>query len=357
MKVFPKRYHPPGTTPGTLAEVSPEVPLTLRLVDYTATEVEEQELADLARCRSYLERESTTWLHLQGGVSADTLGELGELLGLHPLALEDVMNRGQRAKVEEYDDQVFVVMHLPAIDDHDLLQTEQVSLFLGKGLLVSFCGGAWDPFEPVREHLRRNLGRIRRRACDYLLYVLLDLVVDHAFPLLEIYGERIEGLENELLERPTEYTMEEIHALRRELLLMRRLLWPQREVLSRLFRQECPCIQHDTRVFLRDCYDHTVQILDLLESYREMASSMLEVYLSSVSNRLNASMRVLTIIATLFIPLTFIVGVYGMNFGSNTTSRWAMPELRWEYGYPAVWLAMIVIAAVMLYLFKRNKWL
>jgi magnesium transporter len=357
MRVFPKRYHPPGTSPGTLAEVASEAPLVLRLADYTDADYEEQDLADLAQCRPFLGRDSTTWIHLQGGVPADTLGELGRLLDLHPLALEDVVNRGQRAKLDEYDEQVFVVMHLPRMDGDGVLQTEQVSLFVGKGLLVSFCDGRHDPFDPVRERLRRHVGRIRRRSSDYLLYALLDVVVDHAFPVLEIYGERIEDLENELLERPTQDTMAEIHELRRELLLMRRMLWPQREVLSQLFRQECPCIEQDTRLFLRDCYDHTVQILDLLESYREMASSMLEVYLSSVSNRLNASMRVLTIIATLFIPLTFIVGVYGMNFGNDTRSRWAMPELRWDYGYPAVWLVMIVITAVMLYLFKRNKWL
>jgi magnesium transporter len=357
MRVFRKRYHPPGTSPGTLAEVVSEVPLAIWLIDYRDEQFEERELHNVAECRPFLERDSITWVQVQGGVQPGTLHELGHLLGLHPLALEDVANQGQRAKLEEYDEQIFVVVHLPVIDGNGSLRIEQMSLFAGQGFLVSFCGTLEDPFEPVRERLRKHIGRIRKRKSDYLLYALLDVVIDHAFPLLESYGERIEALEDELLERPSPDTLAEIHRLRRELLLIRRMLWPQREVLGQLFREECSCIEQDTRLYLRDCYDHTVQILDLLESYREMAASMLDVYLSSLSNRLNESMRLLTIIATLFIPLTFITGVYGMNFGNNTHSWWAMPELRWDYGYPAIWLVMIGVAGMMLYLFKRNKWL
>jgi magnesium transporter len=357
MRVFRKRYHPPGTSPGTLAEVVSEVPLAIWLIDYRDEQFEERELHGVAECRPFLERDSITWVQVQGGVQPGTLHELGHLLGLHPLALEDVLNEGQRAKLEEYDEQIFVVMHLPVIDGNGSLRIEQMSLFAGQGFLVSFCGTLEDPFEPVRERLRKHIGRIRKRKSDYLLYALLDVVIDHAFPLLESYGERIEALEDELLERPSPDTLAEIHRLRRELLLIRRMLWPQREVLGQLFREECSCIEQETRLYLRDCYDHTVQILDLLESYREMAASMLDVYLSSLSNRLNESMRLLTIIATLFIPLTFITGVYGMNFGNNTHSWWAMPLLRWDYGYPAIWLVMIAVAGTMLYLFKRNKWL
>jgi len=357
MRVFPKRYHPPGTSPGTLAEVALEVPLAVGLIDYTDTRYEEKELGDVSDCAPFLGRDSITWIALQGDPTPDTLHALGRLMDLHPLALEDVVNEGQRAKLEEYDEQIFVVMHLPVIDEKGSLRTEQVSLFAGKGFLVSFCGQREDPFEPVRERLRKHIGRVRKRQSDYLLYTLLDVIVDHAFPLLETYGEQIEALEDEVLAQPTQDTLTEIHQLRRELLFMRRLLWPQREVLTLLFRGECACIEQETRVYLRDCYDHTVQILDLLESYREMAASMVEVYLSSLSNRLNESMRLLTIIATVFIPLTFIAGVYGMNFGNNTESWWAMPELRWDFGYPAVWVLMIAIAVGMAYLFKRKKWI
>jgi magnesium transporter len=357
MKAFFKRYHPPGTSPGTLADVVSEVPFAIKLIDYTDSTFDEQRVGSVPECRASLERDSVTWIHVQGSAPKATLWELGALLGLHPLALEDVVNQGQRAKLEEYDEQFFVVAHLPVIDGDGALRMEQVSLFVGKGYLVSFFATADAPFAPVLARLRGHVGRMRQRGSDYLMYALLDVVIDHAFPLLEAYGEQIETLENALLQHPGPDTLAEIHQLRHDLLLMRRMLWPQREVLGRLSRQEAPFIDPDTRLFFRDCYDHSIQVMDLLESYREMSGSMLDVYLSSLSNRLNESMRLLTMIATIFIPLTFIAGVYGMNFGDNTQSPWAMPELRWDYGYPAVWLLMIVIAAVMLWLFRRNKWM
>jgi len=356
MDLFTKRYHPPGTSPGTLVSVSSKIPLTIQLIDYTDTEYREKALAQASECLPYRDRASITWIHLQGSAPPDTLHELGALFDLHLLALEDVLNKGQRAKIEEYEDQIFLVIHLPVLSNDGTATLEQVSLFVGAGFLISFCGAAEDPFDPVRERLRNHVGRIRRRNSGYLLYALLDDVVDQAFPMLEAYGEEIESLEEELLAVPGPDTLSHIHRVRRELLLIRRMLWPQREVLAQLFREECACIDEDTRLYLRDCYDHTVQIIELVESYREMAASMLEVYLSSVSHRLNDIMRVLTIIATIFIPLTFIVGLYGMNFGNNNTSRWAMPELRWDFGYPAVWLVMIAITGAMLYLFKRKDW-
>lgn len=358
MKVFGKNYHPPGTAPGTLDPIISGVPFTIHLIDYSATGFFEKQLATATETEPYLSNtESTTWVHIRGGTSAETMRELGRLFHLHPLALEDVANTGQLSKLEEYDDQLFAIVHLPVQDDGGRTRSEQISLFMGKGYLVSFHDALDDPFEPVRMRLRTRSGKIRSRKSDYLLYALLDNVVDHGFPLLERYGEQIEALEEQLLDNPGKDTLAEIHKIRRDLLLVRRMLWPQREMLVQLYREECSCIEQDTRMYLRDCYDHTVQIMDLLESYRDMATSMLEVYLSSVSNRLNESMRLLTIIATLFIPLTFVVGVYGMNFGNNTQSWWAMPELRWAYGYPLIWLVMITIAALMLYLFKRNKWL
>jgi magnesium transporter len=356
MRIFAKHYHPPGTEPGTLRSVTAEAPFSIKLVDFSHGEYEERALATVADCRPFLDRATTTWIHVQGGAPPAILYELGDLLDLHLLALEDVLNKGQRAKAEEYEEQVFVVMQRPVLNQGDRVVTEQISLFAGEGFVVSFCDAEADPFDLVRDRLRRQVGTIRRRKSDYLLYALVDSIVDEAFPLLEIYGERIEALEDELLARPDQDTLTRIHHVRRDLLLLRRTLWPQREVLAHLYRGECACIEAETRLFLRDCYDHTVQILDFVESYRDMTSSMLEVYLSSVSNRLNESMRVLTVIATIFIPLTFIAGVYGMNFGANTASWWAMPELRWAYGYPAVWVVMILIAAGLLYAFKRRNW-
>lgn len=358
VKIFGKSYHSPGTSPGTLEPAASGVPFSIHLIDYTDEEFVEKELANAAEIQPYLSNvQSTTWVHVRGGTSADSLREIGRLLQLHPLALEDVANKGQRAKIEEYDEQLFIIIHLPVEGDDGRTRTEQVSIFAGSGFLVSFHDALSDPFEPVRARLRMRSGKIRSRRSDYLLYAVLDNIVDHGFPLLERYGELIEGLEQQLLDNPGQDTLADIHRIRRDLLLIRRMLWPQREMLVGLYREECPCIEQDTRMFLRDCYDHTVQIMDLLESYREMAATMLEVYISSVSNRLNESMRLLTIIATLFIPLTFIVGVYGMNFGNNTESWWAMPELRWAYGYPSVWLIMILVVGLMLYFFKRNRWM
>ncbi len=361
MALFTKRYHQPGTTPGTLVQTRCEAPLRIVLVEYTDEGFEERVIASPADCpapevcRDYLASPSPTWIHVQGCATPETLRQLGNRFGLHVLALEDVLNTGQRTKLDEYQGQLFLVMNLPERTDSSV-EAQQVSLFLGPNYLISFHPGTTDPFEPVRARLRDHVGRVRERGSDFLLYCLVDLIVDQGFPLLEDIGEEIEHIEDELLEKPDRSVLNRIHRMRRELLLLRRLLWPQSGVLRQLLNGEHAYIQEQTKVFLRDCEDHAIHILELLESYREMTSVMLEVYLSSASNRLNDIMRVLTIIATIFIPLTFIVGVYGMNFSVNETSRWAMPELHWEYGYPAVWLVMLLIGGAMLYYFKRRNW-
>jgi magnesium transporter len=327
MPYFTKRYHPPGTAPGTLVTRPSAGNITISLIDYTPEAFTELSLSTAAECRPYLERESITWVHVQGEVLADTVRELGMVFGLHPLALEDVTNTGQRPKADSYEQQLFVVMNLPAVTDDGNIQTEQVSLFLGENFLISFHHGESEPFAPIMQRLRRHSGKIREQSADYLLYTLLDVVIDRGFPVLEYFSEFIEGLEETLLLKPDNQTLATIHKLKRELLLLRRLLWPQREVVNVLLRDELPQLRPATRPYLRDCYDHTIQILELIEVYREMTASMLDVYLSSVSHRLNEVMKVLTVIATIFIPLTFIVGVYGMNFGARSDSPWAMPEL------------------------------
>ncbi|MFP5504648.1 MAG: magnesium/cobalt transporter CorA [Gammaproteobacteria bacterium] len=357
MGFFDKAYHPPGTAPGTLTERPAETPQPPRigLIDYTPEEFVEHELVDPADCQPYLKRQSITWIHVQGDVAADTLRHLGELFDLHPLAMEDVMNSGQRPKLDSFDDQEFIIVNLPELHDGEII-TGQISLFYGRDYVISFSNTAADPFEPVRKRLRGSTGRFRKRGADYLLYTLLDVVIDAGFPMFERFGETLEELEAELLDAPGRTTLGRIHQLKRELLLLRRSLWPQREVVNALLRPEHPLISAEARPYLRDCYDHTVQIMDLLETYRDMATSMLDVYLSTISNRTNEVMRVLTIIATVFIPLTFIAGVYGMNF-SHPDSPWAMPELHWYYGYPLIWLVMLVVAGGLLYFFKRRKWL
>lgn len=358
MSYFDKIYHPPGTPPGTLIgteNASPEKP-TIRLIDYTETSLITEELSSGEEIQPYLEKESVTWVHLQGEIQIDTLKHIGHIFELHPLALEDVINQGQRPKVEDYDDLLFVIVSMPREVDGKIIM-EQVSLFLGESYIISLHSGRDDPFDSLRSRLLKKTGRIRQQKADYLLYCILDLVIDQGYPLLEKLGEDIETVEDQLLGFVAKQsTLAEIHRIRRELMLLRRNLWPQREVLNNLQRNETSLVREDSLIYLRDCYDHTIQILDIMENYREMAASLIDVYLSSVSNRLNEIMRVLTMIATIFIPLTFVVGLYGMNF-NHPDSPWAMPELRWYYGYPLVWTIMISVVIGMVFYFKRKKWL
>ena len=358
MAYFSKRYHPPGTSPGTLQQVEKQPGSSLRMlvVDYTASEFTERELATAEDSREFLERDTLTWIHVQGDAEPETMRQLGAVFGLHSLALEDVINSGQRPKIDDYDEQMFITLTHAARDpESGDVSLEQLSVFAGRNFLISFHPGTSDPFAPVRRRLRNNAGRIRGRGIDYLLYSLLDLVVDEGFPVLESLGEELEQLEDELLEKPTRDLLPRLHRLKRTLLIMRRMLWPQREVLSKLLRDESGIIGDDSQVYYRDCYDHTIQIMELIETYRDVITGLLDIYLSSVSFRLNEIMRVLTVIATIFIPLTFIVGVYGMNF-QHVDSPWAMPELRWYFGYPLVWLLMIGVLVGMLVYFRRRKW-
>ncbi len=357
MKLFDKRYHPPGTVPGTLQttrKVS-EDDYHLRLIDYTAESYQETEEASAEECHASLSAATRTWVHVQGSVTPTTLSRLGELFDLHSLALEDVVNVGQRPKMDSFEDHAFVVMMLPSLRNEEV-KASQVSIFLGKDYLITFCNGGYDPFDPLRKRLRNRVGRIQARPIDFLFYSVLDVIIDEAFPVLELLSDRIDTLEEAVFSEPDREILRSLHATKRELLFLRRMLWPHREVVSALQHDETGCIGESTQIYLRDCYDHVVLIVDMIDNGREMTSSLLDVYLSSTSNRLNDIMRVLTIIATIFIPLSFIVGIYGMNF-SNDDSPWAMPELDWYYGYPMLWVVMITVALFMLWLFKRKKWL
>jgi len=350
MAYFTKRYHPPGTAPGTLTadQDASKRALKLRLMEYDASTLREHDEITPALCKASLENNTITWLHAHGFISPELLNEFGESFGLHPLAMEDILNTGQRPKLEHYEHQLFVVMSLPIWHGEDLI-TEQISLFIGKNYIISFHNGDHDPFEPLRKRLRTSGSRIRSRGADYLLYTLIDIIIDQGFPVLETLGEWIEDLEDELLGKPSQETLTQIHQLKRDLLLLRRMLWPQREVVNQLLREDQSLIQDGTRPYLRDCYDHIIQIMDLFETYRDMTAGMMDVYLSSVSNRLNEVMRVLTVIATIFIPPTFLVGVYGMNFTD-------MPELHWRYGYALSWVVIVAMMVGMLAFFKRKKW-
>lgn len=356
MAYFTKGYHPPGTEPGTLIgrEAVPGA-VTLRVTSYGAEQIVDRVIDAPEASREFLHF-PTTWLQMHGTPDPALLQRLGDVFDLHPLALEDVLNTGQRPKLDVFDDQLFIIMNLPVVENGDV-SIHQVSLFCGKNYLVSLADAPVDLFARVHKRLLESNGRFRARGTDYLLYALLDAVIDAGFPVLEAFGDQLEQLETDLLDMPTRDTLTTIHHTRRELVLLRRMLWPQREVINSLIRDDHPLISETTDVYLRDCYDHTVHIIDLLETYRDSLASMLDVYMSSISNRTNDIMRVLTIIATIFIPLTFIVGIYGMNFGDNRqNSPWAMPELFWYYGYPMIWGVMIIVAGGLLWYFKRQRW-
>jgi magnesium transporter len=355
-----RRYHPPGTVPGTLAKESEngsKPPARVSIFSYNKDDVREKKDASLDDYAAFKDGGKVTWIHVQGPPDANLLNQLGKTYGLHALALEDVSNAGQRTKIDAYNEQYFIAInHMVHDTEAEQLRNEQISLFLGADFVISIHDGETDIFDPVRTRLRTPGTRLRKSGADYLAYALLDVVVDSSFPLLDDMGERLESIEAGLLENPEPAILDTIHVIKRELITMRRNFWSQREMLNTAIRDEDEFIADSTTPYLRDCQDHAVQNLELTEAYREMASSMLDVYLSSVSNRTNEVMRVLTIISVIFMPLTFIVGVYGMNF-STEKSPWNMPELGWYYGYFYSLGVMAIIVIGMIVYFKRKKWL
>jgi magnesium transporter len=350
-------YDIPGSMPGTLSIDSDAHPPTIFLIDYNCDTATRVHLNTPEECTPYLDTRSVSWVDLQGLGDEEVLRRMGGVFGLHPLVLEDVVNVPQRPKVEEYDEQLLLIsrMIMPKKSGKGFI-SEQVSFILGRHYLLTVQEEpANDSFDPVRDRIRSNKGLIRKEGADYLMYALLDAIIDGFFPVLEDYGEAIEDLEDEVVVNPTRQTLEKIHKLKRELLMMRRAIWPQRDAINSLIRDGSDLISDEVRVYLRDCYDHAVQVLDMVETYRELASSLMDVYLSSVSNRMNEVMKLLTVISTIFIPLTFVAGVYGMNFNPEK-SPLNMPELNWYYGYPLCWAVMGSIAASLVYYFYRKGW-
>lgn len=296
------------------------------------------------------------WINIEGLGDLELIRKVGEHFKLHPLSLEDVLNTTQRPKFEHYDDHFFIVTEMLYFGADEELLFEQVSLFLGAGFVITFQEeSGQDVFDAVRRRLRTGRGFSRTRKADYLTYALLDAVVDQFFPVLEVLGDGIEELEDAMLERPTKSTLRELHECKRLLLQVRRASWPQREVLSAIMRDDTGMVARETQIFLRDCYDHITQIIDIIESYRDLTAGLMDLYLSSVGARTNEIMRVLTVVSTIFIPLTFLAGVYGMNF--DTDSPFNMPELKFRFGYLAFWIAAIGIAFGMYLMMRRRKWL
>ncbi len=361
MSYFTKDYNEAGTPPGELArklDAPAEAKVEVNAVRFSAhdhaTEVDVSIHEALAQPRGSGEK---LWLSVMGRPTAELVQALEKELKLHALALEDVLHAGQRSKVDDYEDHLFVVLQRPRWENHKLA-IGQISLFLGKDFVISIDDAGGDVFEPVRKRLETSPGgRIRSSNVDYLFYALVDLVVDKAFPVLEGYAEELEDLELEVISNPKQSNLlNRLHESRRELVFLRRALWSQRDTAAALMREDIVLINPSTRLYLRDCADHANHILDLADSYRDMSVAVMELLLSSQNKQLNEAMRVLTMIATIFIPLSFVVGLYGMNFDTSI-SPWNMPELEWRYGYPMILLMLFSIGLSMVVYFKRKGWL
>jgi magnesium transporter len=347
----------PGSIPGTLNIEADAAPPVIYLIDYNESNATRIKLEQPEDCLPYLDSESVSWIDLQGLGNEEVLQRIGQVFKLHPLMLEDIVNVPQRPKIEEYEDQVLFIgrMVTPREKERGFV-AEQVSLVLGKNYLLTVQEEPeYDCFGPVRERIRGSKGTIRQHKADYLAYALLDAIIDGFFPVLESYGEALEELEDEVVENPNRQSLEKIHRIKRELLALRRAIWPQRDAINSLIRDCHHLFSDEARVYLRDCYDHTVQVIDMVETYREVASSLMDVYVSSVGNRMNEVMKFLTIVSTIFIPLTFIAGVYGMNFNPEK-SPFNMPELGWYWGYPACLAVMATIAIALILYFKHKGW-
>lgn len=353
-KLIKKRSQKAGLPPGTLVYIGEQKVERARItiLDYDEARFEEKEAKTIEECFPFKDRPTVTWINIDGLHEVDIIEKLGKHFGLHPLLLEDIVNTDQRPKMEDYGDYIFLVLKMLYHRDEDdaEIEAEQVSLILGPNFVISLQEREGDVFGPVRDRIRKSKGRIRKAGPDYLAYALLDAVVDNYFAVLERVGEKIEDAEQELTANPTPKILQFIRKLKRGMIFLRKSVWPLREVASGLEQCESPLIHESTSMYLRDVYDHTIQVIDTVESYRDTISGMLDIYLSSISNKMNEVMKVLTIFASIFIPLTFIAGIYGMNFAN-------MPELQWRYGYFVVWGVMALVALLLLAFFKKRRWL
>jgi magnesium transporter len=342
-----------GLPPGSLIHVGDrKIENTrIRLIEYDENNFEEKELSSVKQCFAYKDTSKVTWLNIDGLHDVDIINNIGEEFGLHPLVLEDILNTEQRPKMDDFEDYLFIVAKMLCYDtDEHQIIFEQVSFVLGKNYVISFQESGGGVFETVSERLRKGKGRIRRPGADYLLYSLMDAFVDNYYFVLENIGERVAELEDRLINDPDTGTLASIHDFKRELIFLRKSVWPLRELIGSLERGESNLIHEKTGVFFKDLYDHVIQVIDTVETYRDIVSGMIELFFSSVSSRMNEVMKVLTLIATIFIPLTFIAGIYGMNFEY-------MPELKWLWGYPIALFIMSFIGVFMLIWFRRKRFL
>jgi magnesium transporter len=348
-----------GLPPGSIVHIGDKWTETVKIsvIDYDKDHFQVKEISNIEDVFPFRDSPTVTWINIDGIHDVTIIESLGIHFNIHPLVLEDILHTTQRPKIEDFEDYIYVVLRMfyydgitNELDNDSEIISEQVSLILGRNFVISFQEAGGDTFDPVRLRIKNSKGRIREMGTDYLAYSLIDSIVDNYFVILEKLGERIELLEDELLDSPTPDTLEELHVLRNEMIFLRKSAWPLREVSNSLLRGESDLITKPTQIYLKDVYDHTIQVIDTIETYRDMLSGMLDIYLSSISNRMNEVMKVLTIIATIFIPLTFLAGVYGMNFKY-------MPELSWKWGYPVVWCIMASVGISMYFFFRKKKWL
>lgn len=348
-----KRSIKTGLPPGSLIHIGEKKAerVRIRILDYDENQFEEKEAKSIEECFPFKDKPTTTWINIDGLHQVDIIEKIGNKFDFHPLLLEDILNTEQRPKIEDFETHIYIVLKMLYYDEKiKEITSEQISIIFGHNFVISFQEKEGDIFDPIRERIRTGKGRTRKMGADYLSYSLVDSIVDSYFSILEKLGENIEDVEETMITDPKPETLHGIHSLKRKMISLRKSVWPLRDVLSALERSESPLIQEPTRIYLKDVYDHTIQVIDTVETYRDVLSGMLDVYLSSISNKMNEIMKVLTIIATIFIPLTFIAGVYGMNFEF-------MPELRWRLGYPAIWVVMISVGISMLVYFRKKKWI
>jgi magnesium transporter len=352
-KSFRRMARKVGMPPGSLVYTGDKghLPAKITITRYNEQNIVESQVDAFTECQMAADPGEVTWINVTGISRVKDLEKVGECFKIHPLVLEDILEVGQRPKVEDYDEYLYIVLNsIQPVAEGDKLVAEEISLVLGPNYLLSFYTGADDIYAPIRERLLQNKGRIRKLGADYLAYSLIDLVVDNYFVELERFGEQMESLEDEVVARPSPQILRHVHRFKNDMIMLRKSLWPLREVIARLERRESPLISDNLSNYFRDVYDHTVIAIDTVETYRDILSGMLDIYLSSMSNRLNEIMKVLTIIATIFMPLTFITSLYGMNFKH-------MPELQWEYGYFVVIGVVVVVAVSMLEYFRRKHWI
>jgi len=348
-----KRSDKNGLPPGSLVHVGEKKleKAQISVIDYNETQYQELTPAAIEECFPFKEKPSITWINIDGLHETDLIEKLGKYFGFHPLLLEDILNTGGRPKIEDYGDHIFVVLKMLYQEEgnNSELLSEQISLIFGENYLITLQESEGDVFDPVRERIRKGKGRVRNALADYLAYIIIDAIVDNYFNVLEDIADYIEDTEEILLAKPDADTLQTIYSLKNDALFLRKSILPLREIIIVLEREENQLIRESTRIYFRDIYDHTIQIMDTLDTFRDIISGMLDTYLSSMSNRMNEIMKVLTIFASIFIPLTFIAGIYGMNFEY-------MPELKWPWGYPVLWFIMLTVGVAMVVSFKKKKW-